>query len=299
MTSFQRDFLDFLSVMKGCSPHTISAYSDDLSTFFRYLMDEEKLAGCQMHPQNIEPSHIRRFLSFCRHERGNSNRTLARKLSALKSFYRFLNQHTDGEITIDPTARFPAIKFARHLPVYFSLDEARSFINFIAQHGLHSERNVAIFTIFLHCGCRLSELVHLRLGDVDLESRTLRVLGKGQKERLIPLTEKATYTLQQYSKTRLGAPSRDRLFLNDRGEPYTSRQIQYLFTSLLEKSPVSKPGMTVHKLRHTCLTLLLAAGADMRSLKEIAGHADISTTQLYTHVTQAHLQQTITKHPLG
>ncbi len=296
---YVRDFLDYLSVVKGCSVWTINSYRDDLIALMAFLETEFNTPARSFNPSAVTAAHIRRFLSYCRDTRGNTNRTLARKLSALKSFYRFLTQHYEGLVITDPTAKFPAIRFERRLPTYFTLDEAKAFLDSILVTSPDPVQHYAIFTVFLHCGCRLAEVVNLKVGDVDLQNGSVRVFGKGRKERVIPLTDHARQALERYCRTRPNAGPDEPLFLTRKGLPFADHQMQYLFRVLLGKSPVAKPGMTIHKLRHTCLTLLLLGGADIRSLKEIAGHADISTTQLYTHVTQTELRKQIARHPLA
>lgn len=191
------------------------------------------------------------------------------------------------------------MKTAKRLPVYFTEEEAAALLEAAAAFR-YPARNVAMFRFFLQTGCRIGELLSLELSRLDLKGRTVRLIGKGNKERQVPLTERTCRALQEYLEVRRPVCANEpAVFLNKDGRAISRRGVQKLFERVCERAGLSRPGLSIHKLRHTCLTLLLQQGVDLVTLKQIAGHENISTTEIYLHVTQKEVRQAIEKHPLG
>ncbi len=290
-----QDFLNCLEVERGSSPNTIEGYANDLGLFVLFLKQNEL-------PTNVEEitvQHLRQFLVYLKRERGNSPVTVKRKVSAIKSLFNFICRERVYGIDYNPAVQLATIKTSRKLPQILSLEECKSFLKGIKQASLFPQRDYAMFLLFLQSGCRLLELKSMRLLDLDLKEKTVRFLGKGSKERMVPLTGDTCRALESYLNVRCPRVETDYLFLSTHGKPISKRGIQQIFRDLAEKTGVYRPGLSVHKLRHTSLTLLLKEGVDIRCLQEIAGHADISTTQVYTHVAGEDIRRQMEKHPLA
>lgn len=287
------NFLNYLEVEKGFSPGTVAGYRTDLLVFFRFLQEvaEEKPQKLQ----EIEKKHLRAFLAYLKRERNNGPAAMNRKIAALSSFCKFLLQ--EESLEKDPTEGLTRVKGEKKLPQYLSEKEARELLATVKKTSKFPERDYAIFLLFLQTGCRLSELAELTLENLDLEEGKVRFLGKGGKERIVPLLDETRAALCQWlGKRGVGKPG-DRVFLNRYGNPLGKRGIQQNLRRFLERGGIYRPGLSVHKLRHTCLTLLLKSGVNLKVLKEIAGHTTISTTEIYTHVTGEEISDSLKKHP--
>ncbi len=288
-----RDFLAYMDIERGYSTNTIEGYRVDLQVLFRYLQVEHGLERVS----EIEPRHIRHFLAYVKTERRNCNKTMARKLSVIKSFFAFLLK--EGRLDRDPSRGFDTIRFPRRLPVFLSREEAEDFLEAAGKYGPEPTRDFALFLLMLQCGLRVSEVTTLTLDCLDLENGMIRVTGKGAKERLLPLTSRTVRALEAYLKERPSSQHRE-VFLNRRRRPLTTDGVRHIFRRIVSHTYLKdRPHLTVHKLRHTCLTLLLQQGVDLRTLQHIAGHASVATTQIYTHVTQEQVRSAMEKHPLG
>lgn len=294
-----QDFLAYLEIERNASPGTIQGYRQDLEVFLRYLAGEMGVKPEDVDLEKVRRSHIRRFLAYLKKDRSNTSRTINRKLCALRSFYRFLKESDEWKLNADPAAGVASLKFSQKLPVYLTLDETEQLLASIKENSSYPERDYAIFLLFVQCGCRFSEVLNLTLDCIDLQEKTLRILGKGRKERIVPLTNRTVQALREYLRVRDPAVSTDVLFLNNTGRPLQASGLRFIFRRVVERSSLKKKNLTPHKLRHTCLTLLLQAGVDIRTLQQIAGHSNISTTQIYTHVSQEEVRRGMEKHPLG
>ena len=219
--------------------------------------------------------------------------SVARRMAAVRGFFRFLVRE-DG-LERDPSAGLKTPKRPQTLPEVLSVDEVEALIARAARPGDLGQRDLALIELLYGCGLRASELVTLRLADVDLEAGLLRCIGKGDKERVVPIGSHAAAAVRRYvgggRRVLLRGRRRDELFVNARGAPLTRQGLHYLVRRYVERAALDRH-VSPHSFRHSFATHLLAAGADLRSVQEMLGHADVATTQIYTHVTVEHLRET-------
>ena len=297
------DFLEHLEKERDVSPNTIVAYSRDLGEFVAFLGTYYGVAGWSW--QGVDRLAVRGFLAHLT-RRGLGKRSIARALSAVRSFYRFL--HRSEIVEANPARAVGSPRLERYLPGY--LDRAQIDLLFQtaevrAWEGRFTDvRNLAILELFYSTGMRLSELRGVNGQDLDLVSQQVKVRGKGRKERIIPVGDHAQLALRNYESKRdellraMGAKAdRTAFFLTQRGSRMGVRSIQLVVTSFLKRVD-EDAGLSTHSLRHTFATHLLDAGADLRAVQELLGHASISTTQIYTHTSVERLKQVYQKaHP--
>jgi integrase/recombinase XerD len=283
-------FLDHLEVERRLSPHTIMAYRNDLGQFLAYL---EGLGPAQR-PRgwgNVTRDHITGYLLDMR-DREYASRTIARKSAAVRSFFTFLlNQ---GYLTADPTAQLDAPKVSRPLPKALSTDEVDRLLAAPDPSTPIGLRDKALLELLYATGLRASEAVGLDTDDVDLQAGTVRCVGKGNKERILPLYQRALTVLRDYATTvRPQLQTREdtrAFFLNRRGQRLTRQGLWLIIKQYVEKVGIEAE-VTPHVLRHSFATHLLRGGADLREVQHLLGHAQITTTQIYTHVSPEHLRQ--------
>jgi len=290
-----QDFLRFLATERNDSPHTVKAYGRDLESLEAFL--DGFYGGTTWTWAGVDRLALRAYLGDSA-ERGWSRRTMARALSAFRSFYKFLNVHYDVEVNPARAASTP--KQDKRLPGYldrgavariFELAEARA-----SDGSFASSRDRAMLELFYSTGMRLGELVGLAVDDVDLIADQARVRGKGKKERLLPVGRPAVTVLRQYlvRRDRLLAEvkggDRRALFLSARGRRLTARSVQRIVRVFLDAVSEGQDVHT-HSLRHSFATHLLDAGADLRAVQELLGHASLSTTQIYTHTSVERLKK--------
>lgn len=289
MRAFIATFLEHLTSEKRYSPNTLAAYERDLEQFAEFLVQE--LRKPDPPPVNeITKEDIRTFLSrLVIH--GMSKKTAGRKLASIRSFYSFLLQ--SEEIDADPTITLSAPKPEKHLPEYLREEEITELLNSMPGKSVVGARDKAILELFYGTGMRLSELVDLDQNNLDRSFETVRVLGKGGKERILPLGKQAAKALRSYINQRddlKPAKNDQALFLNKKGVRLSPRGVQQIVHKWLER--VSDKGkLSPHVLRHTFATHLLDRGADLESVKELLGHTSLSTTQVYTHLTMDRLKK--------
>lgn len=289
-------FLRWLEVEKGYSQHTVKGYGRDLAEF------SASLDG-KINVQNLEPVDVRRFVvSLHGH---NSSATVGRKLSALRSFFKFLLR--EKYIVNDPIAGIAGPKVGKYLPVFLTVDEVFSLLEAPGKKDRFMLRDRAILELLYSTGLRVAELVSRDILNLDFESEMLRVRGKGNKERLVPVGRPALEAVLAWLPLR-GQLIADRarrgrnvekkaLFLNGRGSRLTSRSVERLVKAYGERAGIPQV-VTPHALRHSFATHLLEMGADLRSVQELLGHSSLSTTQRYTHLTLDHLTEVYDKaHP--
>lgn len=292
-------FRHFLLHQRGASIHTVKNYLHDLTEFSQYLATSqpEILDNHKLDVKRISPLVLRSFLAVLFQK--NSPSSIARKLSTLRSFFQYWVKK--GEIAQNPARAVHSPKVPKRLPKFLSVDEITSLIESAVTDDFKGRREKAILELLYSSGLRVSELTGIDIGSIDLENRIVRVLGKGGKERLVPVGKKAVDKLKDYLDIRPSVVRRDResgaLFLNNRGERLTVRSVQRLIEEVIRRCGMSK-GASPHVFRHTFATHLLNAGADLRSIQELLGHASLSTTQKYTHVNLEHLTEVYKKaHP--
>lgn len=276
-------FDNYLALERNASPHTRSAYRSDLEDFCRFLAGNYALTSAEM-IEKIERSTLRHYLALI-HSTHNKA-TINRKLSALRSFFLYLVR--EGIIAVSPAASLSAPRIDRYLPSVLTVDEADSLMNARPGSDELSLRDRAIVELLYSSGLRVSEAVGLNVGHLDFAQSLVRVLGKGEKERIVPVGSKAQQALQDYLTQRGRPLDEEPLFLNHRGGRLTARSIERNLKQRLLEANIMRRA-TPHALRHTFATHLLDAGADLRSIQELLGHVSLSTTQKYTQISVDHL----------
>lgn len=302
MERFLEKFDNYLFAIKNASLHTRRNYHNDLTQFLAFLREKEADICKQEEValNKINPSIIRGFLAYLLHK--NSKTTTARKIAALNSFFRFLIK--EGFTASNPVQAISAPKPEKVIPSFLSVDEIFSLIEQPNHENDLSRRDRAILELMYSCGLRVSEVVGLNLEAFDLPQGNLRVKGKGNKERMLPIGTKALEAIQDYLTVRsnLEAKRKDQgkspaLFLNHRGEKLTTRSIGRMINKYARFLTMFRP-VHPHAIRHTFATHLLDAGADLRAIQELLGHSSLSTTQKYTHVSIDRLMEVYDKaHP--
>lgn len=283
MERYIEKFLRYLEIEKNASRHTLANYKIDLRQFKDFTGDTE--IG------KVDYLTLRRFLAELK-KQGHSKRTVARKISSLRSFFKFLCR--DGYIKNNPSLAICGLKLDKRLPSFLSIGEVSKLIESPGDN-LAGLRDRAILETLYSTGIRVSELVGLDIDDVDFISGSIRVFGKGKKERLIPIGDSALKAIDEYLKYRNQKPGA--VFLNMRGRRLTARSIERFLNKYINIAGL-KAGISPHSLRHSFASHLLDRGADLRCVQELLGHATLSTTQVYTHLTAERLKSTYDKsHP--
>ena len=304
------DYLNYMETIKAKSPNTVKAYKYDLMLLFRFLKKRFKLVE-KVTPfkkikiydidnnfiQKITLNDLYAFLSFLAKERNNGQYARARKVASIKSFFNFL----DTKIKIlnnNPAKELEQPKIYSRHPVHLQLSEAQHLINSI--EGAHKERDSAIIILFLNCGLRLSELTNIKLDDIQRD--TLKVIGKGNKERTVYLNKACLKAINDYIDVRPidGVKDPLALFISQHKRQINQRTVQHLVKVQIERAGLDSKKFSVHKLRHTAATLMYKYGqVDIRALQQILGHENISTTQIYTHIDNEQLREASQKNPLA
>ncbi len=312
-----KDFATYKLTIQGCSEKTVKEYLLDLRTFLRYMTAVRKgqptegeefskidISGLDRDFfASVTTGEIYDFLGYARRDRKNENKSMARKLSAIKSFYKYLTVklmlfENNPAITIETP------KQKKQLPKHLSLTESVDLLEAVEsdQDSKSKERDFAILTLFLNCGMRLSELAGISLPDLDTELRSLRVMGKGSKERIIYLNDACRDALNAYLPKRLATPTKgdNALFLSNRNQRISVKTVQWMVYKYLKSAGLEYKHYSTHKLRHTAATLMYQTGqVDIRVLKDILGHEQLNTTQIYTHVANADMEAAMAKNPLA
>ncbi len=279
------DFLEYLEFERALSRHTVAAYRRDLEPFVSFLASRGR------GPASCRDADVRAYFEG---PGGDGAATsVARRMAAVRGFCRFLVR--EDRLDRDPSRGLRTPKRPRTLPDVLSVEEVETLIARAARPGDLGQRDLALIELLYGCGLRASELVTLRLADLDLEAGLLRCVGKGDKERVVPVGRHAAAAVRRYvaggRRVLLRGRRRDELFVNARGAPLTRQGLHYLVRRYVERAALDRH-VSPHSLRHSFATHLLAAGADLRSVQEMLGHADVATTQVYTHVTVEHLRET-------
>lgn len=284
MKSFLGPFLDYLFYEKGGSEHTRRSYRNDIEDFISFLEEE----GIGTDPEKVDHLHIRFYLGKL-HQRGASKATMARRLASLRTFFRYLKR--EGIVKRNPAKLVSTPKQPKPIPRSLTVDEAFRLVEAPKGEEVLEARDRAIMELLYSSGLRVSELVGLRRGDLDLSAGTLRVKGKGKKERMVPVGGKAQEALRRYLALRDRLrPKGDALFLNYRGEALSSRAVAKLLKKYALPLGLSRK-VSPHVLRHSFATHLLDGGADLRGIQELLGHSHLSTTQRYTRVSMGKLME--------
>jgi len=291
----QKAFADYLRIERGYSEHTLRNYISDIIIFFDYLKEKNIDISDVSRLESLEPIDIRGFLaSRFKLNKASSNQ---RRLSAIKTLYRFLQKR--GLITGNPSEIISSPKTEKSLPKAISVDEVLALIHSIDGSDVLDLRDRAMVELMYSSGLRVSELVSINLTDIDLSNATLRVIGKGRKERILPIGSYAVQSVDEYIQKRgeLSKSETEALFLNKNGGRITTRSVARIVKKYLYKCAINK-NVSPHTLRHSFATHLLGSGADIRFIQELLGHASLSTTQRYTSASIEHLMQIYDKtHP--
>jgi len=292
-------FLSYLTVEKGFSENTVVAYRNDLYQLASFV--EEEAAKRSLAPSWADFSR-QGMLSYLLNlnERGYVATTKARKVAAAKSFFKFML--AEGNIKDDPTQNIGSPKMGKSLPKPISVSQAMLLLEQPAKLSTpEAKRDRAMLELLYASGMRVSELVSLNLGDINIDSGDVRCFGKGHKERIIPIAPRAVLTIKEYlqeGRPHLArADTEQALFLNARGERLTRQGLWQIIKGYAKSAELGAE-ITPHTLRHSFATHMLNGGADLRSVQELLGHANISTTQVYTHLTTEHIRRVYEKsHP--
>ena len=306
------DYLTYMQLVKGRGDRTVEAYYIDLRPFLRYLLidhgeiDPNKVPFEEINISGVPFEYVRKvrlidaynYLKWLADERDNSVKTRARKTSAIKQFYSYLHLKK-GLIDNDPMVQLELPKLPKTLPKYLSLEDAQKLLASIESD--HYERDYCMITLFLNCGMRLSELCGLNKGDFSFENGTLRLFGKGAKERIVYMNSACVEALKAYMPIRDSVQTQEKaLFLSNRGTRISRRRTQEIVEESLKKAGLSNLGITTHKLRHTAATLMYQYGnVDTLVLKDILGHESLATTEIYTHLSSENLRDAANANPLA
>lgn len=285
-----KHYLRYLKLERGYSPNTVEAYKHDLDWLLGYL-EQEGVDPLSVKLEDLE--HFAAMLS----DHGISAKSQARILSGVRSFYRYLV--LDGYLDVDPTELLESPHLPQHLPEYLSTEEVDALENSIDLTSNEGHRNRAIIEVFFSCGLRVSELTNLKLSDLFLTQGFIRVNGKGGKQRLVPISERAIHELELWFDDRrqmkIKPGEEDYVFLNRRGHHLTRTMILIMVKRQAAAAGIKKT-ISPHTLRHSFATALLKGGADLRIIQELLGHADLGTTEIYTHMDDESLRQEILLH---
>lgn len=286
-----RQYQRYLKLERGYSPNTIEAYMHDLQLLLDYLRREEKDVLA------VRLDDLEHFVATLS-DAGIGARSQARILSGVRSFYHFLQ--LDGYMEDDPTELLESPKIGRHLPEVLSTAEVDLLEDAIDLSKWEGQRNKAIIEVLFSCGLRVSELVNLRFSDLYIDEKFVRVLGKGSKERLVPISQKAIDELNYWfadrnQMTNIKPGEEDYVFLNRRGHHLTRTMILIMIKQYAKDAGIKKT-ISPHTLRHSFATALLEGGADLRAIQDMLGHESIATTEIYTHIDTSMLREEILLH---
>lgn len=288
-------FLQYIQQTNTGSEHTREAYQRDIQAFIRFLEKENIHDFC-----DVDRIVVMNFVAHLRECEGSviKNSTMARKLSTLRSLYRYLNEYIG--VVHNPFLYFKTPKQAQRIPEFLFYDEMETFLSSFDMKEDVGIRNRALFELMYACGLRVSEVVTLCIDDLDMHDQVLRVVGKGDKERVLPFYDMAKECVENYLKhvrSTWVTPKENRVFLNQRGKGLTPRGVQYLMNQAAKDCQL-RIHIHPHMFRHSFATHLLDNGADLRIVQELLGHASLSTTQVYVHVSKERLKSAYTNaHP--
>lgn len=314
------DFLDHISVIKGRSQLTVKNYYCDLRLFLRYLkvQNDSSLSSVDLseisisdtpesYVKKVTLTNIMGFLHFAMNNRDNHQKARARKAVAIRQFFKFLTDQK-GWFEVSPAAKLELPSPKNALPKHLTIEQANQLLSECSEiKSWADSRDYCMITFFLNCGMRLSELVGISVNDYirSIDPKTgnsysfLKVIGKGNKERVIYLNNACVSAYEAYIKVRPNVQNEKALFLSKQYKRISNRRVEQIIEEKLMKSGLSGYGFSVHKLRHTAATLMYQNGVDVRVLKEVLGHENLNTTQIYTHVSDNQIKQAMDQNPLS
>ncbi len=291
-------FIAYMTLEKGLSAHSIEAYERDVRRMAEFMFKDLSISS----PTKVEGKHIEQYLHVL-NDVEISRRSQARMLSGVRSFFQYMM--LEDMIAVDPTELVQGPKLDQYLPEVLSYEEIMRMLESIDRSTPQGTRNVAIIETLYACGLRVSELTGLRISHIYPDLQMIRVIGKNNKERLIPIGESALHQINLYLEgdrnrmMNIDPASADILFLNRRGKKLSRVTIFTIIKEAVEKAGITKT-ISPHSLRHSFATHLVEGGADLRAVQEMLGHASITTTEIYTHLNADYLRDTMNQfHPLG
>ena len=301
-----------METIKGRSPRTVDGYYIDLRSFIRFLMIKNSVVSSDLDYSEIKIDSANfeliknatrqdamEFLSEFQRNHDNQAKARSRKVSAIRSFYKYLTVSA-GKLTENPMLNLETPSLKKALPKFLTLEQALELLTHVETN--FTERDYCIITLFLNCGMRLSELCGINISDIH--DNRLKLLGKGNKERIVYLNNSCLTAIDNYlavlnSGEKIKRVDKNALFLNNRGQRIGPRRVEQIVEECLQKAGLDGMGISSHKLRHTAATLLYQdAGVDIRVLKELLGHESLSTTEIYTHVSNRQIEDASNKSPL-
>lgn len=306
-----KDYLYYMQTIKGKSQKTVDEYYIDLRTFFRFLKQRRKIVSDDTEFDNIQIDDVDinliktvslndayEYMDYLMRERNNQNATRARKCSSLKGYFNFLysKKHL---IDDNPIAELEVPKKKKSLPKYLTLEQSIELLNSV--DGPNKQRDYCIITLFLNCGLRVSEMAGLNYSDIRSDN-TMRVVGKGNKERIVYLNKACIDAVNEYKKVRPVDDVKDKkaLFISRNHQRMSVKTIQAMVYKYLEKIGLNAQGYSCHKLRHTAATLMYQhGGVDVRVLKDVLGHENLGTTEIYTHLSSEQMKNASESNPLS
>lgn len=308
---FINDYWYHLTLVKAKSERTAEGYLIDIRMFFRYILymnssqdiDFNKIDISKFDVkllENVNLHKIYEYIYFLHDERHNNDKTVARKISSIKSLFKYLTKQV-SLIKNDPTLNLELPSLKKSLPKYLTLEESQTLLEQASASPINSPRDYCIITLFLNCGMRLSELVGINISDIDFKEQKVRILGKGNKERMVYLNDACIDSIKEYMDSRENSVTDPKaLFLSKKGGRISRRRVEQIVEQMLRQCGLSGKGISVHKLRHTAATLMYQYGnVDTLTLKEILGHKSIATTEIYTHLSNDILKNAANSSPLA
>ncbi|SFW14192.1 tyrosine recombinase XerC [Ruminococcus flavefaciens] len=308
---FLNEYLIHIKIVQLLAQRTIEEYYTDIRLFLRYIHESNLNSGKDIEDidisdmtvdelQKISVSDIYNFIFYTSDERLNKDRARYRKISSLRSFFKYLEK-VAHIIKENPTKDLDVPTPKSSLPKFLSLNESMRLLE--TADSADSKRDYCIITLFLNCGMRLSELVGINIKDIDFYENRLKVLGKRSKERMVYLNAACVDALQKYLAIRMNNPKaadEPALFISNQNRRISKRRVQQIVEDTIRKAELDGKGITTHKLRHTAATLMYQYGdADVLTLKELLGHASISTTEIYTHLNDENVRNAVESNPLS
>lgn len=304
-------FLIYIENILGKSANTANEYFYDIRTFYRFLKlrEQNKLFDYEFDKTSIDDvsvdvikqvdlNTVYEYMNFLNNVRNNTPRSRARKVSSLRTYFKYLHAKA-GILEENPLAELENIKIGKTLPNYFTLEDSIALLDVI--DGENAERDYCMITLFLNCGMRLAELVGINITDIRVDRLT--VTGKGNKQRTIYLNQACLDAIAAYMPVRnsitVTASDKNALFVSRNGRRITRRRVQQIVEENVAKLGLDTHKFTTHKLRHTAATLMYQAGVDIRALQEILGHEQLSTTEIYTHISNDQLKSAVDSNPLS
>ena len=279
------DYLDYLKYQKNYSDYTIISYENDIVEFLDYIESEDLFF------KDIEYSDIRFYLMYLKDKKNDNNSSIDRKLSALRGFYKYMAN--EGIVKTNIFSLVSGPKKSKKLPRYFEYNELQELFLVPDRRTPLGQRDLLLLEMLYATGCRVGELVSMRISDIDKSSRSILILGKGNKERYVTYGEYCEEALNNYLSDgyiTLNSKGLDYLFLNNQGGVLTERGVRFILDKMIKSTSINK-NISPHMIRHSFATHLLNAGCDLLTVQKLLGHESIKATQIYTHVTTDRLKE--------